>query len=88
MPDKKATTALLSILGTTIALGILALVTASLTAYGKASDAVQDVIVHDGAVEAHPVIQKEIESNYEMIQQQLGSLDEKIDRVLEAVDGG
>lgn len=73
--------------------GVGILITGSIVASNKAEAAARDVIRHDGAPESHPVLQERMNANYEKIQIQqeaikddIGDLDKKIDRVLEAVD--
>lgn len=81
------------VMGTILTAGTGILITGSISAHNKAEGAANDVIAHDGAPVAHPVLQERMNGNYEKIQIQqeaikddIGDLDKKIDRVLEAVD--
>ncbi len=73
-------------MGTVLALGVAGLIALSTSAHNKAEETSKDVLRHDGAAEAHPTLQERTAGNHEKIQIQLGHMDEKIDRVLDAVE--
>lgn len=82
-----------TVMGSVLVLGTGLLITVTGSARGKAEQASKDVITHDGSAEAHPVLQERIDGNYEKIQIQqtaikddIADVDEKLDRVLEAVE--
>ncbi len=89
MPDgnaKKPLTVIIAVMSTILTIVAGVLITGVLKASDKAEEASKDVLRHDGAAEAHPTLQERTAGNHEKIQIQLGHMDEKIDRVLDAVE--
>ena len=76
----------ITVMSTLLTLAAAGVIAMSSKAHSKATAASEDVVRHDGIAEAHPVLQERIAGNYEKIQIQQKALDEKIDRVLKAVE--
>lgn len=79
-------TVVITVMGTVLTLVAAGLIAMSAAAHRKAGQASENVLMHDGTSEAHPVLQERIAGNYEKIQLQIGQMNEKLDKVLKAVE--
>ena len=84
--SRKPMAVVVAVMSTILTIGAGILITGVIKASGKAETASKDLVVHDGSSEAHPVLRERMNGNYEKIQIQQQAIDEKIDRVLEAVE--